>query len=166
MEQEIKRGPGRPPKYHEAVASAPPAIAQAMETMMADSEALASHPPRPKRKPFGTLEQKMNYPTRPGYHRHWFNDVPGRIERAGEAGYAHVKDNEGKNVSMIVGTAPSGGPLHGFLMEIPEEWYKEDMAAQQKQVDAKEDAMRRGALESQEGDGRYVPAQGISIKHG
>lgn len=157
MEQEIKRGPGRHPKYHEAVAAQAPVVA-------ADDGGTVLQ--RPKRKPFGTLEQKMNYPARPGYHRHWFNDVPGRIERAGEAGYAHVKDNEGKNVSMIVGTAPSGGPLHGFLMEIPEEWYKEDMAAQQKQVDAKEDAMRRGALESQEGDGRYVPAQGISIKHG
>lgn len=155
MEQEIKRGPGRP-KYHEAVAAQAPVV-----DVVTDAPAS-----RPARKPFGTLEQKMNYPARPGFHRHWFNDVPGRLERALEAGYAHVQDNSGKNVSMIVGTAPSGGPLHGFLMEIPEAWFQEDMKAQQKDVDAKEDAMRRGALESQEGDGRYVPAQGIKITHG
>ncbi|MDE2099602.1 MAG: hypothetical protein KGL39_20285 [Patescibacteria group bacterium] len=121
---------------------------------------------RPSRKPFGSLELKLAYPPRAGFHRHWFNDVPGRIERALEAGYEHVKDASGKNVNKVVGTAEGGGALHGFLMEIPEEWFKADMAAQQKIVDDREQAMRRGELESQEGDGRYVPKQGISIKHG
>lgn len=154
--EQPRRGPGRPPKYHE-ITQAPP-VTEAVE--------VSTLPPRPDRKPFGTLEAKLNYPERAGYHRHWFNDIPGRVQRSQEAGYEHVKDNSGKNVSRIVGTAEGGGPLHGYLMEIPEEWFNADMAAQQKEVDAKENAMRRGELESQEGDGRYVPKQGIKISHG
>ena len=30
------------------------------------------------RKPFGTFDQKLAYPSREGFHRHWFNDEPGR----------------------------------------------------------------------------------------
>ncbi len=158
-EQAERRGPGRPPKYHEAIA----ANVQPETTVEGAADAPAT---RPVRKPFGALEQKLNYPSRPGFHRHWFNDQPGRVQRAQEAGYDHVKGDDGKNVSRIVGSAEGGGPLHGYLMEIPEEWYKADMASQQEQVDAKEAAMRRGDMDKKDGDGRYVPAQGISIKHG
>lgn len=158
MEQEpIKRGPGRPPKYHEQLS---PVVADTAQAQVSETR------PRQTRKPFGATTLKLDYPQRPGFHRHWFNDVPGRTARALEAGYEHVKDHEGKNVSKIVGTAEGGGPLHAFLMEIPEEWFKADMAEQQKIVDEREAAMRRGELESQEGDGRYIPSQGISIKHG
>jgi uncharacterized protein (UPF0297 family) len=155
---EPRRGPGRPPKYHEITQATP--VIEAVE--------VATLPQRPNRKPFGTLEQRLNYPARPGFHRHWFNEDrrDGGIPRVLEAGYEHVKDNEGKNVNKVVGTMVSGAPQIAYLMEIPEEWFKADMAEQQKQVDTKESAMRRGELESQEGDGRYVPAQGISIKHG
>ena len=158
MEQEqIKRGPGRP-KYHEQVA---PSVAVQEPVQASDTRR-----ERPNRKPFGAMELTLAYPERPGFHRHWFNDVPARVSRALEAGYEHVKDNTGKNVNKVVGTTEGGQPLSAFLMEIPEEWYKEDMAAQQREIDAKEAAMKRGELESQPGDGRYVPAQGISIKHG
>lgn len=142
MEELQKRGPGRP-----------------------SNEEIAARQ-RPARKPFGSLEQKLAYPERQGYHRHWFNDVAGRIDRASEAGYEHVKDKEGKNVSKVVGTAEGGGPLHAFLMEIPEEWYLQDMAEQQQRIDAVEETIKRGEFESKEGDGRYVPKQGISIKSG
>jgi hypothetical protein len=152
MEELQKRGPGRPPKYQEVSAN------------VAEIDA-----PRNvrQRKPFGSLEQKLAYPSREGYHRHWFNDVRDRITRAQEAGYEHVKDGDGKNVARVVGTHPDNpGPLTAYLMEIPEEWWAEDMRAQQKVVDEKEDAMRRGELDSKPGDNRYVPSQGISIKHG
>jgi len=168
MEPEIKRGPGRPPKYHEQHQQHIEKIID-RQTDAAEPVVMPDvnpRPVRPNRKPFGTTELKLSYPERPGYHRHWFNDVPGRIQRAEEAGYEHVKDKEGKNVNKIVGTAEGGGPLTAFLMEIPEEWFKADMAEQQKLVDEREQSMRRGELESQEGDGRYVPKQGISIKHG
>jgi len=152
-ELQERRGPGRPPKY----------ITE--NTQAAPIETTAPRP-RSNRKPFGTLEQTMAYESRPGFHRHWFNDVKDRISRAQEAGYEHVTNKEGKNVQMVVGTAEGGGALQAFLMEIPEEWYKEDMAAQQKIVDDREALIKKGQSESQAGDGRYIPAQGITIKHG
>lgn len=153
---EVKRGPGRPPKYVE--------VEKTEESALVGQSIGARQ--RPKRRPFGSLEQKLAYPERPNFHRHWFNDAKNRIDRALEAGYEHVKDKEGKNVSYVVGTAEAGGPLHAFLMEIPQEWYDEDMAAQQKERDERMSAIKRGDANRQEGDGRYVPAQGISITHG
>ncbi len=152
-ELQERRGPGRPPKY-------------VTETQALPTDTVAPVRPAKIRKPFGTMEQTMAYPKREGFHRHWFNDVKDRIARAQEAGYEHVKNSEGKNVQMVVGTAEGGGPMHGFLMEIPEEWYKEDMAAQQKIVDDREATIKRGEAHRQAGDGRYIPSQGITIKHG
>lgn len=145
-----RRGPGRPSNAELAARSEPPRV-------------------RAERKPFGTMEQKLAYPDRQGFHRHWFNDVPGRVTRALEAGYEHVKDNEGKNVREIVGTAEGGGPLHAFLMEIPEEWYKEDMAAQQREINERENAITRGKVEGAsptEQNKFYVGGEGTSIRHG
>ena len=149
-----RRGPGRPPKYETVAAVAEP------------SAVTIQAPVRPARKPFGAMQQKLAYAQRENYHRHWFNDTGDRIHRATEAGYDHVKDNDGKNVSYVVGTTDGGQPLRAFLMEIPEEWYQEDMAAQQREIDAKEASIKSGQLERQSGDGRYVPSQGISIKRG
>jgi len=159
MNEEIERGPGRPRKFHEQIA--------AQNTVAAvEVQVEAGLPQRPSRKPFGSMSLKLDYPQREGFHRHWFNDIPGRVERAKEAGYEHVKGNDSKNVSRIVGTAEGGGALTAFLMEIPEEWYKQDMALEQKVIDEKEAAIRQGTLDKAEGDNRYVPSQGISIKAG
>lgn len=143
-----RRGPGRP----RTEAPVPTVAAE-------------DNPRRAARKPFGSAEQKLAYPSREGFHRHWFNDVAGRIGRAQEAGYEHVKAN-GNNVSRVVGVAEGGGPLTAYLMELPEEWYKEDMAREQQQVDDKEASMQRGVADGKEGEGQYVPKQGISIRRG
>jgi len=119
---------------------------------------------RSTRVPFGSLEQKLAYPERAGYHRHWFNDQKNRISRALEAGYEHVKDKEGKRVSYIVGVAEGGGPLHAYLMEIPLEWYKEDMAREQQEIDAREASIKKGNTQGAEVERGYVPSQGISIR--
>lgn len=152
----------RTKKYHEQIAaqSAQPTVAAG------EVQAEAGLPQRPSRKPFGSMSFKLDYPQREGFHRHWFNDVPGRVDRAKEAGYEHVKGSDQRNVSRIVGTAEGGGALTAFLMEIPEEWYKEDMDIEQRVVDEKEAAIRQGMLDKSEGDNRYVPSQGISIKTG
>ena len=162
-----RRGPGRPPKYHEQVAQQgsqglTESLGQTVSAQAVDSGLAA----RPVRKPFGALDQKLAYAARPGFHRHWFNDVGNRIARAQEAGYEHVKGDDGRNVSKIVGTLEGGGAMTAFIMEIPEEWYQADMKAQQELITDKENQIRRGELESKQGDGRYVPSQGISIKHG
>lgn len=118
------------------------------------------------RRPFGSSVQKLYYPPREQYHRHWFNEEPGRIDSALAAGYTHVQDKEGKKVQRVVGVASSGGALNAFLMEIPEEWYKEDMARQQSSIDEMDSAIRRGKVAATPGDNQYVPSQGISIKDG
>ncbi|ACI52206.1 conserved hypothetical protein [Gluconacetobacter diazotrophicus PA1 5] len=120
------------------------------------------------RKPFGTHEQKLAYPNRDGYHRHWFNDEPGRIARAQEAGYTQVMDDSGKPVSMTVGVTRGGGPQIAYLMEIPEEWYREDMAAQDAEHRVIMDQIRNGQVPGgptgADRSAQYVPvATGIKI---
>ncbi len=171
-EQTERRGPGRPPKYHEAVGQAAnlgqtyagtAQNALGSSGLSSDAQVPVA---RPVRKPFGSINQKLAYADRAGYHRHFFNDAGNRIHDASAAGYSHVKNAEdGRNVERVVGTAEGGTPLVAYLMETPEEWYKADMAAQQAEIDAKEDTMRRGA-DNQLGANGYVPQQGISIKHG
>jgi hypothetical protein len=115
---------------------------------------------RPARKPFGAHVQKLSYPARENYHRHWFNDTPGRIARALEAGYSHVKSHDGKNVSRIVGVAEAGGGgLNAFLMEIPLEWYREDQALKDAKRDEVAAQMKRGAIGdvAPGKDGAYLP---------
>ena len=121
-----------------------------------------------KRRPFGSQVQKLAYEPRAGYHRHWFNNSPGRIEQALEAGYTHVEDKEGKKVQRVVGVDAAGAPLTGYLMEIPEEWFEEDMARNQKMVDERDHAIRTGSIAGQPGkDGVYIPeARGIKISTG
>lgn len=121
-------------------------------------------PRRATRRPFSSVELKLAYESREGYHRHWFNDTPGRISRALEAGYEHVKDREGKNVSRLVGKDEGGNALNAYLLEIPEDWYKEDMAREQSAIDDKESAIKRGVTPGAEVEKSYVPSQGISIR--
>lgn len=130
------------------------------------TSALSQDGPSPFiRKPFGNRGQKLAAAARVGYHRHWFNDDPGRILAATEAGYTHVLDQKsGRNVSATVGHNEGGNPVLAFLMEMSQEWYDEDMAAQQREVDLVDKAIHRGAIQGEVGvDGRYSPSRGISI---
>lgn len=133
---------------------------------MSEQTQAAAH--RRERKPFGTLGQKLAYPPREGYHQHWFNDAPGRIEMAKEAGYTQVMGKDGKAITRVVGAAEGGGALHAFLMETPEEWYKEDMGREQKRVDEIDAAIRNGQVQgksAQDKDGAfYVGKQGINLR--
>lgn len=114
------------------------------------------------RKPFGSKEQKLSYPNRAGYHRHWFNDEPGRLIRASEAGYEQVRDKDGKPVSTVVGISRGGQPLTAYLHETPQEWHDEDMAAQDAAVEDLLGQIKRGDYERPTGrDGalRYAGSQ-------
>lgn len=145
-----RRGPGRPRQDANIPAAPQP----------------TDLPQRSARKPFGSMSLKLDYPQREGFHRHWFNDIPGRVDRAKEAGYENVKSNDGKPVSRVVGVAEGGGALTAYLMEIPEEWYQQDIAQEQNHIAEKEAAMKRGVVEGAEGGNQYVPSQGISIRQG
>ena len=135
---------------------------------MEDQTKTAAPSTRKSRKPFGSHMQKLAYEPRSGYHRHWFNDTPGRLDRAVEAGYQFVMDKGGQRVARPVGVGESGGALMAYLLEIPEEWYKEDMAAEQQRIDDLEQNIAQGAdAQGRPGqDGRYIPATGIKISHG
>lgn len=122
------------------------------------------HARSPNRKPFGSMVQKLAVPPREGFHRHWFNEEPGRIDQAKENGYNHVLDAATKKpITRVVNKAGQ----QAFLMEIPKEWFDEDMAVQQEAVDDKEKTIRRGqvtAANPEERDSRFYPtAQGRKI---
>jgi len=117
------------------------------------------------RKPFGDIEQKLAWPVRFGYHRHWFNDPqdkPGRIDQAYLAGYVHVRDNSGKAISRIVGR----GGLRAYLMECPTEFWEADQAALERRNRKVDHAIKGGTLDLKPGEEktRYVPKEGIDFR--
>ena len=139
---------------------------------------------RKARVPIGSHRMKLKADTREGYIRRWVNDTPGRLDMFREAGYEHVTDpklvvGEGDDinqrpgidsmVSRAVGIREDNQPLRAYLMEIPEEFYKEDQESKMAQVEEREEALRRGQ-DNQGGpgvDGRYVlKGTPIKIEHG
>lgn len=127
----------------------------------------AAHVGAQTRKPFGALSQRLYIPKEyitPGHRAYVFNDAPGRIARALEGGYKHIVDKkDGSHLRFIVGTAPGGGALYGYAMEIPQEWHDEDMAAQQREIDEREKGIKQGDSNV---DNKYVPTTGIKIEQG
>ena len=155
--QEEARRPGRPPNR-------PPV---ALESENALSTAAGEEAPRERRKvrnPFGSQKLKMAWPPRTGYFRHWFNDEPGRVIEAQAGGYTFVQDHSGKNVEIVVDKTTG---KKAFLMEIPQEWYDEDMAEQQAKIEEMKSSISRGDIKqksAQDGDERfYASAQGRKI---
>ena len=123
-----------------------------------NGEALGPVSPERVRKPLGRQTQKLDSSERPGFHRHWFNDERDRIKEALEAGYAYVKDAEGKPMSKVVGTKKEGGPLTAYRMELPLEWYDQDqnakvVARRQRQHDMQSGVTATGGPGD---DGRYL----------
>lgn len=111
-----------------------------------------------ERIPFGSQKQRLAYPTRPGFVGYWFNDDADRIDRALQAGWDFVRDARGQPVSRPVGRkAEAQGGLRAYRMELPEDIYKADYAAEQARVDAIEAPIKQGTLGAKEGDNRYVP---------
>lgn len=166
-------GPGRPRK------------ADKQET--SESEDTVERGPREKtradkgrrrRKPLGQPQQKLNATVPDGFVGYWFNDKPGRISQALEAGYTFVNDqgaDAGEDRSQarfeLVGTHEDGSPLHAYLMAIPREWHEEDQLAKQEPIEATEEAIRRGRVNpgvttQDSSDVYYQPSEGSSIRHG
>lgn len=106
---------------------------------------------RAQRKPFGAFTQKLAYPARPGYHRHWFSDEPGRVDEAVSNGWAHVNDKEDKPVKRVVGRGRDGGAMYGFLMELPKVFWDEDMAAKHDAAQARIDEIKKNPFRAKPG---------------
>lgn len=128
---------------------------------------------RNTRVPLGVPRPKLTVPDRPGYVRRWINDVEGRIQNAERGGYQFV-EKEGlqvggpdiSNENRDLGTRHSytvdkSTGMKAYLMEIKEEYFKEDQKVKMQAVDEVENAIKRGALDNSEA--RYVPKDGIKI---
>jgi len=126
------------------------------------------------RIPMSVPQAKLSSPELPGFHLHWMNDEPGRIEQAIKAGYSFVDKEDavlistdlasggvaagtdlGTRVSQVVGRNANGEPLRSYLMKIPLEWFQEDQAGIQERVSAAEATIRAGR---QRVDGETDPA--------
>ena len=96
----------------------------------------------------------------PGYHMYFFNDEPGRIQAALDAGWEFVSPDEvgyastnvtnrntdlGSNrVSVIGGKNDQGHAMAQVLMKIRQDWWEEDQADIQKRNDRTDAAIRSG----------------------
>jgi hypothetical protein len=103
------------------------------------------------RQPFGSSTQKLALPKRAGYHRHWFNDSPGRVEEALNSGWAHVQGRDGKPIKRVVGTGRDNGALNAYAMELPEVFWQEDQAARDKMASDKMDALKANPFRAKTG---------------
>jgi hypothetical protein len=124
-----------------------------------------------KRIPMSVPVQRLEAPDVPGYHLHWFNGTPERIQRAIDGGYEFVDERDmqlnsvglgnesthsgntdmGSRVSVISGqeVGRDGQPIRLILMKIRQEWYEED----QKLVDDRNElvaaSLRGGTIGSE-----------------
>jgi len=105
---------------------------------------------RKKRIPLGTRD-RLKYPQREGYVRRVFNDNEDRIQRALDAGYEFVTgdlpggDPRAGDPTQVGAKVMKevGGGMKGYLMEIPEAYYRDDQKAKQDKIDALESEMKR-----------------------
>lgn len=130
-------------------------------------------PQRAKRVPFGVPKSKLEISQGiPGYHLHWINDSPGRVHEAQAGGYEFVtpsevgweQDGTEQRVKKRVGLQEDGSAMNAYLMKIRQDWYEEDQQKIQAVQDQFDDAIRRGTLNEQNTDKRYVPKEGIKIR--
>lgn len=140
----------------------------------------------------GVASRNLDYPAKEGWVRRVVCDRHGRLDKFVNGGWSFVsKDDEGSEnpegilkagtregldsrVSQVVGTHKDNTPMHGYLMEIPEELYDEDQAVKMERIDALEGTLRAGmdadgsnpaGTKDRPGpDGRYVGNQGIKMQ--
>lgn len=144
-----------------------------------------------KRIPMSVPVQKLEAPEIPGYHLHWFNGTPSRIQRALDGGYEFVDSREislnnvslggnsatsgstdmGSRVSVVAGKeiGADNQPIRMVLMKIKQEWYLEDQKLVDERNDSVADALTGGmigasqAQDSRETNLRYVGKSRVVI---
>jgi hypothetical protein len=144
-----KRKPGRPAKQAadaavnlapDMSADAQPQENETLEQAIARIGALREK----NRQEWGVFSQKLALPARPGYHRHWFNDVAGRIDEAKASGWAHVKNpRDGTPLKRPVGTGRDNNVLYGYAMELPNVFWQEEMDARHAVANAKIEGIKK-----------------------
>lgn len=115
------------------------------------------------RKPFAERQMRLNAPRRAGFHRHWFNDTPGRVAHMKERGYKIVTER-GVPITVMGSVSAQGTGLLQYLMEIPLQWFEQDQRESQKAADEIEATIRRGEMAVGDGRNRYVPRDGVDMR--
>jgi len=107
------------------------------------------------RQEWGQFLQKLALPVRPGYHRHWFNDVAGRIEEAKASGWAHVKNpRDGTPHKRAVGTGRDNNVLNAYAMEIPEVFWQQEMDARHAIASEKVEGIKKKIAAAKPGEAK------------
>jgi len=111
---------------------------------------------REKRIPIGQ-QSRIKFKQRPGYVRRMVNDVADgeRVKMFQKAGYSIVtEDTAGGDTRAGADTQVGspvirsvGGGVRGVLMEIPEEFYREDQAAKEERLSKIDDELKRKSKE-------------------
>ena len=105
------------------------------------------------------MAQKLALPKRPGYHRHWFNDVAGRIDEATASGWSHViNPRDGKPMHRVVGSGRDNKALEAYAMELPEVFWQEEMVARHKIASDRVDGIKKRPAAAQPGQAQASDA--------
>lgn len=110
---------------------------------------------RVRRTPI-TVRNRLTVKDRdPNYHYRIVNVVDDRVDQFKEQGYELVADAQVGDKRVDTATSMSstteisvGGGMKAVLMRIPKEWYQEDQAAKQAQIDELEAAMKLDAVKN------------------
>ena len=114
---------------------------------------------RANRELHGTKRGRLEYESRVGYVRRWFNDlISGRVEEYERRGWSRVFGPDRKVVARGVGTHEGGGKLSAVLMEIPKEIWDEDFNAKQEKQDKIDEDIYNDAYGKEKGEARHVPS--------
>jgi len=130
-------------------------------TTTATAEASA----RPRRTPLSRRNRLSVQNKEPGFVYRIVNDTDDRVSQMQEQGYelcekaqvGAIGDKRVDNTASIGSIAhfSVGQGMKAVVMRIRDEWYKEDQAVKQQEVDAIEAAMKQEAREA----GDYIPKQ-------
>ena len=166
VQDPVKRGPGRPSNASRAIADQP--HLEVSPGLTGDASIAPDSAPREGetveqaiariraiRQPFGAFTLKLALPVRSGYHRHWFNDVAGRIDEAQASGWSHIMNpRDGKPLNRVVGTGRDNGVLKAYAMELPEVFWQEEMDAKHKAAQEKIDAIKKNPFQAAPGQAK------------
>lgn len=114
-----------------------------------------------QRIPLGSRNRLTFTNLEDGYKYRVINDQDDRIARALDAGYEFVESDEKLGDTRVAeGTVqganvakPVGNGVTGYLMRIPEDWYKEDQKVKMKKIDELEKSMQPDKSGNQYGEG-------------
>lgn len=124
----------------------------------------------------GSFNRRLQARPIEGFQIRFVNDEMGRLSQFCDLGWDFVTNQEqglggnssdaGDKYSIVVGTTSGGQELRAYLLKIPQEWYDQFKRIEAEQTSQVDQAIKRGLVNSKEGDGRYIPKVGIKVQSG